>query len=498
MKPQNLLLVCLGFSAGCYELARTGGTDDSSAIADTDAPFSATLEDLRIDVYPGSNLGDGTLPAQSFRDIGADGAWDVSLPLRQPVAVYGVLEGLDVNPTADIGVPGEQVRVQGTFKAFVPGTPMAVSVDTDDDGEIRDVLLVPSSDYTLAWVPNQPAELPFYVSTGEILEEDTDLSTALDYGLPLYGRVIAEDAPLLGATVQAVDVETGVGGPIVEVGADGTYMLRVYPGTYELHVDHVAGVHVPRQVLPVAVWDAEGTEQNVEYATLDTHTVDGVVRAADGQPLGNVLVRFTALQIYGATAGQLTYEATSDGNGNYLARLVPGRYQVEYMPATGSLFGPQLIEEFELTDELSLETVDLDERPSVKATVTDPNGEPIPGVTVRARELGFSGDTFEAVTTDDGSFVLSLSNTQMAWTFVPPNEVRAAIGHGEAPPDVIDGGTVQLNEGQLITGHVSFDGEPAPYTLIDVRDGEDRLYGSALTDGEGNFEVRVDSASLSR
>ena len=130
--------------------------------------------------------------------------------------------------------------------------------------------------------------------------------------------------------------------------------------------------------------------------------------------------------------------------------------------------------------------------------MTDPKGDPIPGVTVRARELGFSGDTFEAVTTEDGSFVLSLSDTQMAWTFVPPTEIRAAIGHGEAPPDVIDGGTVQLNEGQLITGHVSFDGEPAPYTLIDVRDGEDRLYGSALTDGEGNFEVRVDSASLSR
>ena len=498
MKTQHLLLASISLAVGCYDLAATGGQDDRDTFADTGASFDATLDDLRIDVFPGSNLGDGSVPAQSFRDIGADGAWDVSLPLRQPIAVYGTLEGLDVNPTADIGVPGEQVRVQGTFKAFVPGTPMAVSVDTDEDGEIRDVLLVPSTDYTLAWVPQQPSELPFYVSTGEILEEDTDLSTSLDYGLPLYGRVVAEDAPLLGATVQAVDVETGIGGPIVEVAADGSYMLRVYPGTYELHVDHVAGVHVPRQVLPVAVWDAEGTEQNVEYATLATHTVDGVVRASDGQTLGNVLVRFTSLQIYGATAGQLTYEATSDGNGNYLARLVPGRYQVEYMPATGSLFGPLLVDEFELTEELSLDTVDLQERPSVRATVSEANGEPIPGVTVRARELGFGGDTFEAVTDDNGSFFMALSDTQMAWTFVPPSEVRAAIGHGEAPPDVIDGGTIQLNEGQLITGHVSFDGEPAPYTLIDVRDGEERLYGSALTDGEGNFEVRVDGASLSR
>ena len=492
---RRLFLTLSLLATGCYDQEDALGATD---LADTASGFDATLEGLRIDVFPGSNLADGNLPAQSFRDIGADGAWDLNLPLREPILVHGGLTGIDANPTADIGVPGEDVRVLGTFKAFVPGTPMSVSIDTDEDGEVRDVQLVPSADYTIAWVPQQPSELPFYISTGEVLEQDTDLSVALDYGLPLFGQVAVAGAPLQGALVQAVDVETGIGGPIVEVDHDGRYMLRVYPGQYELRVTHSTGAHIPTQVLPIAVWDAEGTEQDVEYSTLDTHRVDGVVRNADSVPMADVLVRFTAVEVYGASAGRLTYEATSDGNGNYLARLVPGRYSVEYVPSRGSAWGPRVSTELDLREETGLAPVVLDARPVVKASVVDPTGAPVAGATVRARELGFDNDTFEAVTDETGGFEMALSDTTFAWTFVPPAEISAAIGHGEGTPDVIDGGTINLHEGQLITGHVSFNGDPAAYTLIDVRDSEERLYGSALTDGEGNFEVRVDPASVSR
>ncbi len=492
---RRLLLVTALMAVGCGELS---DAEDGTARGDTATGFDATLDGLRIDVFPGSNISDGTLPAQSFRDIGADGAWDVNLPLRSPVRIHGTLTGLDANPTADVGVPGEQeVRVLGTFKAFVPSTPMAVSQDTDEDGEVREVLLVPSADYTIAWIPQDPAELPFYVSTGEVIEADTDLSVALDYGVPLYGRVFAEGSPLEGAMVQAVEPTTGIGGPVVEVDPDGSYMLRVYPGEYELHVTH-RGIYVPTQVLPVLVDDAEGTEQNIEYTTLSTYTVDGVVRDAENRPLDGVTVRFTATTVFGAPAGRLVYEATSNQNGDYIARLVPGRYQVEYMPRAESSWGPAMTQELLVEEEAQLPSVQLQSRPQVGALLTGPDGSPISGATVRAAELGFSGHVFESTTDGEGRFVLAASDTTLAWTFVPPSEVAAAIGHAEATPDAIDGGAIALSEGQLITGHVSFDGEAASYTLIDVRDSDDLLYGSALTDGEGNFEVRVDPYSVGR
>ncbi len=482
---------------GCYEFS-LNGTEDMAAPATDTGGFDVTLEGLRIDVFPGSNLSAEGLPAQSFRDIGADGDWDVNLPLRDPVLVRGVLTGIDVNPTADVGVPGSQeVRVEGTFKAFVPSTPMAVSVGTDGDGEIRNVELVPNASYTIAWVPQDPAELPFYVSTDEVIEEDTDFSIALDYGLPLYGQLIAEGTPRSGSTVQAIDVATGIGGPIVEVDAQGRYMLRVYPGEYELRVRD-PDITVPDQVLPVSVYSTEGTKQDIEYGTLETNTVDGNVRSVDGAPMKDTTVRFTALTIYGAPAGQLVYEATSNENGDYLARLVPGRYQVEYMPPAESEYGPIVTAEIEVQAVLQLSEVTLPLRPTVSTSLMGPDGLFIAGATVRAKELDLSGHVFETSTDEEGLFTLAVSDTTLAWTFVPPNDVVAAIGHAEATPGALDGGTISLNEGQLITGHVSYSDQGAPYTLIDVRDSEDRLYGSVLTDGEGNFVVRVDPDSVAR
>jgi hypothetical protein len=481
---------------GCADYGAGAEADEAPREADEWDPE----QDLRIDVYPPATLPDGTsidLLEQSFLGVSTQDGWSLDLPLQQAITVRGALTGFEVNETADVSVPGEETRVRGFFEARVPGTILARTTQTDADGEFR-LDLVPSASYQLAWIPEDPSLLPFLVTTDEILEADTDLSVALDAGLALYGQVTSGDDGLAiapGAVVQAVDAVTGIGGPLASVGPDGRYRLRVYPGDYELRIWKPDNAFFPSQSLPVTVAEAEGLEQDIFYDTLSMPTVFGEVRDADGSSRANVSVIIRSEELTGTPFGQVEVETNTDSNGLFQARLIPGSYTIEFVPDYDSPWGPTRVSRIEVGETgAEVPTVELQARPPVQGTVvSEGDGLPIAGVLVRAEELGYHGYVYETVSNDDGLFVLPVSDAELLWTLEPPRDSGLATTFLDRPAgQLLEDGQVALSVGQEVTGTVTWNGEPVPYATLDVRDAEDRLFGTATTDLDGGYVVRID------
>ncbi|MCB9759040.1 MAG: hypothetical protein H6739_04305 [Alphaproteobacteria bacterium] len=467
--------------------------DDSGSGFESDAMTS-----LRLDVYPSSSLAEGSLLNQTFLlDYAAPG---VEVSLTRPVTLRGNLTGYDANPTADVAVPGQSTSVTGYVQAFVPGTVMSRKTPTDETGYFA-AQVVPSDGYTLAWIPEVPAELPFVVVTDELVDGPDDLSLYLDYGLPVYGAVTHGDDldPVAGVSVQAFDVASGVGGPVVTTDSYGEYMLRLYPGEYELRVSDEDD-RVPTQSIPITVFDGDGLAQDVHYGTLERNAFRGTVVDADGEPVENVVVRLTSVDLDGTPDGTLVLELDTPRNGIFSDDIVPGVYEVEYIPpyleaASGPTVGPvKLAEAVELRGPNNqLPRVTLPERVTVQARVTDPDGNPVPGALVRARELGFDHYVFEAIANAEGDVSIRVTDTELLWTLEPPAGVPGAVTFREADPfEVIEAGTLQLSEGRQVSGQVLWGEQPAAYAAVEVRDFYDRLYASALTDDEGRFSVQVE------
>ena len=489
-----LTLLAASSLVACSDMELHTGEDAAEISAQE---FDADI-DLRIDVYPPGVLGDGStvdLLDQSFRGVGASTGWDVSLPLQDAVRLNGELSGFIVNDHTAVGVPGHVERIAGVFEASVPDTIMARSVATDADGEFR-LDVVPNAAYTLAWIPDAQYGLPFLVTTSEELLSDADLSVELDEGLLLYGNVTyGEDAlpAPFGAVVQPVDLATGIAGPITDVDASGAYFVRLYPGDYELRVWHPDNLFFPEQSLVVSMGEADGTRQDVHYATLNTPTVVSEVHDEDGAPRPSVAVRIVSTEITGSPDASLVVDTETGPNGLFAARLVPGVYDIQLIPSYEAQVGPTLIEDVVIESDSDLGVVTVPWRPVVEGAVVGPQGAPVPNTLVRASETGFDGFVYETTTDETGQFVLPVSDDLLRWTFEPPADAGLATTFVDADPtDVLVDDRVEIAAGERITGTVTWRGEPVPYAVVDVRDDQDRLFATASTDADGVFEVRVD------
>jgi len=128
----------------------------------------------------------------------------------------------------------------------------------------------------------------------------------------------------------------------------------------------------------------------------------------------------------------------------------------------------------------------------VNVQVLDFEGNPLSGALIQARELRFGGETFETYTGPAGTFTMDVSDTLLRWTLIPPDPSFGAITFEEAWPQDLDGGMLQAAEGVKLSGCVAAQGEALPFTLVEVRDEEEQLYGSILTDSLGCFFLGVD------
>ncbi|MCB9791914.1 MAG: carboxypeptidase regulatory-like domain-containing protein [Alphaproteobacteria bacterium] len=470
-------------------LSDTAGAPEADDALEYDTP-------LRFDVYPSVSLSDGLLLDQTFTVTFTGGP--ISLELSTPVEISGVMTGFDATPYADISVPGQEVEVLGYFQAFAPDTVVSRKVATDEIGAFK-MSLSPREDYTLAWIPEDPLELPFLVLTEQEIDRAEDLSVYLDYGHPVFGQVLTEDGePLSGLSVQAVDPMTGVSGPIVLTDRQGHYELRLFSGDYTLRVWDEDDEATPEVRVGVRVPEDEGVEQDIEYGDLVPQAFRGQVLDRDGDPVENVLVRLSSTELPGTPGGSIVLELDTPRNGIFSDDVVPGTYEVEYIPpyvqdedqglSPVRLGSPVTIS----SGSNELPAVALPERVLVQAMVIGPTGEPVDGALVRAQENDFNGYVFETVTGSDGQFLLRVSDTELTWTVQPPYGVEAATTFVTAEPvTIIERGQISLSSGSVVEGEVSWAGMPAANAVVEVRSEDGRLLASTFADEEGGFTVRV-------
>ena len=474
--------------AGCadYDLASAESLDNGSG-----GSFDEEYR-LRLDVWPAATQDIPSLP-QSFFEVAFDSesSYSIALALRSPVRISGQLTGFDANPTL-VGVPGQDSPVTGFVDISVPGTPMERLVPTDSDGYFE-ADVVPAEGYTLALIPELPAELPFLVLENESVFGPIDLSTYLDYGLPVYGRVAVGDSGVLDSGVaRLIHNPSGITGPSVPLD-QGHYMLRAYPGEYTLQVFDPDDRYIPvlEQVVLVGGESVEGVEANFSMPGLAPVVITGEVRDPQGRAYEDVELRFTSEGLRDLPEGRHTSSVATNESGLFIARLPPGDYQVEYVPPFGDKVSSAQIYglDFELSSELEL--IQLEPLSVVQAQVLF-EGEQVATTLVRAEELGPGGRVFETTAAEDGYFSLPVSTGPLRWTFTPPYGVAAATTFANwSAAELQEQRTVYLDLGILLEGEVTFEGEPVPYSLVDVRDQDDTLWAQTVTDETGAFSVRV-------
>ncbi|MGE5830208.1 MAG: beta strand repeat-containing protein [Micromonosporaceae bacterium] len=132
---------------------------------------------------------------------------------------------------------------------------------------------------------------------------------------------------------------------------------------------------------------------------------------------------------------------TSGSTGDYSVSASPGTYDVIYTP-TGTTYQPTTKTAVNLTTSTTIDVVLVLVPRIFSGTVSDKNGIPIPGVTVRLNNAG--GQTFSTITASDGSFSVdvnpatysvTLSGTH---TLAPAALVPATFSLGGGALDLTD------------------------------------------------------------
>lgn len=479
----------------CSEFSMNGADAESADTASSFADEAPAKQTIRLDVYAESATDLGLLNQSIFVDGQQTAEMDLSL--QTPINVSGTMRGFQTFPTADVQIPGNDGPVNGHLRMFVPNSLMNYAVAMDDAGSFSfDV--VPSENYTLAWIPDAGVNLPFEVEEGVPLVADTQLEKVLSYenSRAIFGRIQDEDG--LGVpdlTIQAIDTLSGIGNSAITSNNMGAFYTRLYPGDYILSVQNRTEDSLPTidRILSVPEDDSTDLAAEITFGNLDTINADGRVLNAEGRAAGDVLVRFTAIALDQAPSLEFKTESTTGSNGRYSIPVLPGSYQVELIPSHDGDSSPVFIERIQLdSDVTELDTVSLPPRPVVEGRLLDATGMPAEGALIRAQEQGFNGAVFETFTGDMGVFSIPVSDGSLSWTFSPKSPNQGAITFSDAEADSLDETEFQLTEGQLVSGCINHSEGDVVFAPVEVRDENDLLYASTFTDDDGCFAVRVD------
>ena len=488
----SLLCACSDYShVGMDENA------DTATYAALEPSLDAHIA-IRLDVYAESATDIGLLNQSFFLESGRTD--DMELNLQGPIQVEGTLSGFQTNPTADVRIPGDSGGVDGQVRAFVPNSLMSYAVRTDVDGRFN-FQAVPADNYTLAWIPNADTLLPFEIEEGVPLFENTVFNKTLSYeeSRPVYGQ-ITDDSGLgiPGISVQLLDQLSGIGGAALTTNNMGVFHTRLYAGEYFLQIQSNTDTDAPvpdiQTTLTVSEEALGEIQSTVQLTGLETVNADGQVLGAKDAPLGGVLVRFVAESVDEYPGAKFQTESTTGSNGRYSIPVLPGKYEVEFIPSHDSDVSPISLSQSITLDNRATElpTVSLPERPIASGRLLDVFGEAAPGTLIRAQEINFTGAVFETYTTDQGLFSFPVSEGKLQWTFIPKDPQQGAISFQESFHWEMDSQEVTLEEGQLVSGCIEHADGQVQFTPVEIRQEQGPLLASIFTDTQGCFEARVD------
>lgn len=492
--------------AGCAE-SSLNAKDYAEQFSDSGAATEALdgqLLTLRVDVVPPG--GSGLLPQSAVYDLPsspADFLSDLDVSLSATRSLSGEVRGFLATPyLGDIEVPGQaSVPVAATVSLEQPFSLARATVDAPD-GAFS--LEVPSAaDHVLAVVPEDGQRLPFLaVDPYALTQNETGEVFELGSGLPVYGTVTQDDGggPLGTAQIWLEDLATGVAGPKVDVEPDGHFMVRALPGSYRVVAAGDSRSPTPRVTSEINVLEPEdgeagdATRVDLGLGSLAAARTAGRVLDSSGVPLYQATIRFTSLALDQAQ-GSLVIEEDTPTDGEFSVDLLPGLWRVEVIPPYESSGdeAPLLLEDVEVLDGgVDLGDLQVPSRVRFTGTVLSRDGGAVANVAVVAREAGFDHYVYSTLTDADGYYEFRVPNVELEFAFMPstPKETVTWIDY---PADMERNATVSLADGERVRGTVTGPGGGAlSGALVELKDAAtDRTYGTALTDDDGGFAVRI-------
>ncbi len=494
--PTLALLVAIataGGATGCSDMKLSAGAEDGTGAADGQ---SLSDDSLRLDIFP-SDATPGLKPQSVHLDGG--GEWTgLDVEISPSVTLSGQVLGFLATPySGDPTVPGQDdqaiaARIDVVMEDSVAGG----STMTTDDGYFE-LEVPPGKSYRVDVVPDQTDQVPFDSTTIPVLASDLDLGVwYLDYGVPVWGRVAySDDGVPRGATVHLVDTSSGTPGPTTAIDGDGWYMLRAYPGSFDVVVEGRTGGSDPTLTRSITLDQTdEELRADLDVGPSERATLIGTLVDSQGYGLASdrsneYRVRATSTHLRDVT-GSLTVERTTAAGGAFELSLLAGDWLVELIPPYDAGLSPASLS-------LTMSDADLDVGELVMPTstgidvlVVSTTGDPAPDVLVVAQELGFDGYTYSGTTDVDGIASFDVPRVPVELTATPPTDA-AAIHRSVIDAAETQDPTIELTTGVPVSGAVSADGEPVAFALVEVRTADGQLYGTAITDSAGGFSMRV-------
>jgi len=461
-------------------------------VVPTEVPVSA---DAATTVLAQSVSVDQTLTVGGGdRDLG-------TVRLVDPVVVGGSVTGLPAPTTVPVAaLPGaeEPVPVPGEVRILHDSSVQSYRTPLDAAGRF-DTRVIPEADYQMAVVPDDPS-LPLAFFDLSATEDLLELSFDIGAGVPVYGFVTSEGEPV--AEAEVVVEQQGVETASVFTDARGFYELRAAAADATVRClgrDPTVDPMLEISDVPVP---PEGLRRDFAYEVSERVLVEARLQDVDGSALADdVEVRFTARSLDGLETQKASF-VTSDVTGQLvLVRLPPGVYDVEVLPpaeGAGASYTPTRIEDVVVEDDTDLGTLVLEPTWLVRGTVSDPRQQLIASVAVACREDDFGRRSWSTVTDAEGAFELDLPQVSVTCSLTPPVEFTSvALTRRRFDPRDNIAPSFQLAAGQTVSGRVARDGEGEPLVVVELRDRDELLLGSALTDDEGAWTMQVDLSSAS-
>ena len=306
---------------------------------------------------------------------------------------------LDITLTQGLILSGQASRPDGEglfevqINVFNPQTGEWFGTQTQRDGTYQ--LALPPGTYGLRAEPPQGSEFVIQeIQEFEFTDSQT-LDLIFDRGIVLSGRVIDPDGnPVREGWINAFAPPRDNFGTGIH--SDGTYLLAMPPGDYEISVYPRFGSDlIEKRLSAVEVRADRELEIELERGV----TLSGQVSDAQGNPVLQVNVHAEGEKGFGGGA-------PVDPEGRYRIPLSPGTYSVFFEPFGGRLVR-KVVEDVDVTAPRILD-VQLDDGATISGIVTDPSGVEVADVFINA----FIGEEFRYVSGTrsffDGSYSIAL------------------------------------------------------------------------------------------
>jgi hypothetical protein len=440
---------------------RLAGSRSDEVTTDANGAFSMTVPpgsyELSVEGFRQTGFSHTVVPSyfqfsNASLTLSASLHENLALPLHAlTVRTLGPGEGS--GPVS--GVMFDEAVGRESFEVAAPLGPgiMARDVDVNEE-ETTDVngyatLSVPdleSSQAEIDAIPSREAELARTPVVASGVADDHQVREVhLERGIAFSGKLVAEhEAPVPGATI-------GLGRELVTTAADGSFSMRILPGTYSFVVEGSRQPGVAHDVIPSSFSLLGGsvtlTVSTSETLVLPFHALTvrtlgavGTVGSTTPMPgvqfdegvhqneLGKAATLAPGMSVKYANVGE---EETTDANG--LATLVVPDYEGSSAPIdaappeeTGLARTMVLVEK---VSEDQLRAVHLNAGVKFSGSLLDGRGMPVGGATIRLESLIPLNETL--TTAADGSFsaVVQSGNYLLSVEGVRP----PGVSHADLP-----------------------------------------------------------------